>query len=150
MQDFDPAACRYYPGPDSIYPAYLFSVSARDLARFGLLYLHRGQWAGRQIVPAQWVDDSAKPYSRTDRGFGYGYLWWVALAPGDGGDTPTAQAMHLPPGSYFAQGNHGQRIFVIPAADMVVIHLARAEPSGGVGTPRVAQLMGLILDAAPR
>ena len=43
MQDFDPARCRYVGGPDSIYPAYVFYASARDLARFGLLYLRRGR-----------------------------------------------------------------------------------------------------------
>ena len=37
MQDFDQARCRYVGGPDSIYPAYVFYASARDLARFGLL-----------------------------------------------------------------------------------------------------------------
>lgn len=62
MQDFDPAACRYTGGPNSMHPAYLFYASARDLARFGLLYLNHGNWDGRQIVPASWVADSTRAY----------------------------------------------------------------------------------------
>jgi CubicO group peptidase (beta-lactamase class C family) len=74
MQDFDPARCRYVGGPDSIYPAYVFYASARDLARFGLLYLRRGRWGDQQVIPAEWVDESTRPYSTTNFGSGYAYL----------------------------------------------------------------------------
>jgi CubicO group peptidase (beta-lactamase class C family) len=78
MQDFDPANCRYVGGPDSVYPAYVFFASARDLARFGLLYLRHGRWREQQVIPAEWVDESTSPYSTTNSGSGYGYLWWTA------------------------------------------------------------------------
>src|SRR5579859_1850872 len=58
MQDFRPADVHYFGGPISSYPAYQIEVTARDLARFGLLYLHHGQWQGKQIVPSAWVDKS--------------------------------------------------------------------------------------------
>lgn len=139
MQDFDPARCRYAGGADSKYPAYLFYASARDLARFGLLYLHHGRWADRQIIPESWIAESTKPYSTTKNGLGYGYLWWLAL------DHQT-----LPPDLYFAWGHGGQFLFVIPSRDMVVVHLSR-QRSGHeeLGYRRVMDLLNLVLAAAP-
>ena len=64
MQDYRPADGVYFTGPASVYPAYPIRMSARDLARFALLYLHDGRWKDRQIVPAQWVHDSVKACSR--------------------------------------------------------------------------------------
>jgi CubicO group peptidase (beta-lactamase class C family) len=58
MQDYRPADGAYFTGAASVYPAYPIRMSARDLARFALLYLHDGRWKDRQIVPAQWVHDS--------------------------------------------------------------------------------------------
>ena len=146
MQDFDPGICRYYREASSNYPAYLFFASARDLARFGLLFLHRGLWRDHQIIPAAWVDESTRPDSTTEGGTGYGYLWWTAFP-----DRPLP-AWHLPPGSYFANGNGGQMVFVIPADDLVIVHLAKmgraAAHPAGVGHHQVAQLLGMILDAA--
>lgn len=145
MQDFYPAQCRYSGGANSVYPAYLFYLSARDLARFGLLYLHDGHWRDRQIVPADWVGESTQAYSATASGPAYGYLWWVVSGarplPGAG----------LPPGSYFAWGHGGQFLFVIPADDLVVVHLARTSPGRETGTalPQIARLLGLILAATP-
>jgi CubicO group peptidase (beta-lactamase class C family) len=61
-----------------------------DAARIGYLWLHRGSWDGRQIVPDAWVLDSVRPHSKFVEGdFGYGYGWWVSwqdyLASGRGG-----------------------------------------------------------------
>jgi CubicO group peptidase (beta-lactamase class C family) len=61
-----------------------------DAAKFGTLWLHRGMWEGRQIVPEAWVLDSVRPHSMFVKGdLGYGYGWWVSwqdyLASGRGG-----------------------------------------------------------------
>ncbi len=72
-------------------------TSARDLTRFALLYLAGGKWRDRQIVPAQWVKDTTRPYSQSGVGPGYGYLWWTGFV--DNAFAPVAQ---LPPGSLFA------------------------------------------------
>jgi len=145
MQDFNPRDCRYYREAISNYPAYLFFASARDLARFGLLFLHHGLWRNRQVIPAAWVDESTRPDSTTDSGTGYGYLWWTTLP-----DQPLA-GWHLPAGSYFANGNGGQMVFVIPADDIVVVHLARMGRASthpeGVGHHQVAKLLSMILEA---
>ena len=77
MQDYRPSDGRYVTGPESSLPAYPFHMSARDLARFGLLYLHGGRWGARQVVPDAWVRESTTPRSLTQIGSGYAYLWWT-------------------------------------------------------------------------
>jgi len=63
--------------------------NARDMAKFGLLYLGDGEHEGQQIIPAQWVHDSLQTYSQDAwrykvggnfRDIGYGYQWWSARA----------------------------------------------------------------------
>lgn len=146
MQDFDPAQCRYSHGASSRYPAYLFYASARDLARFGLLMLRMGRWQDRQIIPANWVQESTRPYSTANRGTGYAYLWWTL--PPEGPSRVTA-----PAGTYWAEGNGGQVVFVVPAYDLVVAHLARFESDtpgrNGVGLTKVFRLMEIIESARP-
>ena len=61
MQDFQPSDVFYFGGLASIHPTYHFEITARDLARFGLLYLHHGRWNGKQIVPEAWVEKAVMP-----------------------------------------------------------------------------------------
>jgi CubicO group peptidase (beta-lactamase class C family) len=110
MQDYQPSDGTYVTGADSVYPAYPFDMSARDLARFGLLYLHHGKWQDRQLVPAQWVEESTQPYSQSGFGPGYGYLWWTGFV-----DNAVAPGVNLPKGTFFAWGAGGQFAFVMPA-----------------------------------
>ena len=94
----------------------------RDLAKFGSLYLHAGQWNGKQVVPADWVALSTRrhfrfrPRSGPDAGgeFGYGYFWWYFCYPTAAGLIEARTAV----------GNGQQRIFVLPGLDMVVTILA--------------------------
>jgi CubicO group peptidase (beta-lactamase class C family) len=74
MQDFRPKDGHYIAGDDTRFPAYVFNMSARDFARFALLFLHGGKWNDVQVVPEDWVKESTRPYSDTESG-GYGYLW---------------------------------------------------------------------------
>lgn len=97
------------------YPNHALQLSARDLARFGQLYLNEGTWGGDEIVPPDWVRVSTA--TRVETGLpspfaSYGYLWWTA----NGGD-----ANALPPGSYSAVGLFGQTLSVIPSHQMVVV-----------------------------
>jgi CubicO group peptidase (beta-lactamase class C family) len=97
------------------YPNHVIRLSARDLARFGQLYLNEGTWDGCEIVPPDWVRVST--HTRVETGLprpfrSYGYLWWTS----DGSD-----ANALPSGSYSAVGIGGQTISVIPSHQMVVV-----------------------------
>ncbi|MFM0619389.1 serine hydrolase [Paraburkholderia nemoris] len=139
MQDYRPQDGRYVRGPESMYPAYLFHLSARDLARFGLLYLRSGQWNNEAIVPASWVSESTRAWSENHLHSGYGYLWWTGLA-----DRRTA-VMDLPPGGFWADGHGGQFVVVDPVNDIVVVH----QTDGRKVTERqMGHLMWLIYTAA--
>jgi CubicO group peptidase (beta-lactamase class C family) len=115
MQDYRPSDGQYVTGPDSIHRAYPIRMSARDLARFALLYLHKGAWGEKQIVPAAWVAESTRPSSdaRGSIPRGYGYLWWTA--------PPEPHPGLLGEGWFTALGAGGQYGFVKPALDLVVV-----------------------------
>lgn len=115
MQDYFPSSGSYVTGPDSIHRAYPFRMSARDLARFGLLYLNEGRWRDKQIIPAHWVKASITPYSTTHDGRGYGYMWWINKSAE--GNTPDGV-----PDSYHAAGVGGQMVWVSPSLKLVVVH----------------------------
>lgn len=145
MQDYRPIDGTYFTGRDSIHRAYPIRMSARDLARFALLYLHKGAWAGRQIVPADWVHESTQPYSDTTLSgipVGYGYLWWTAPSTGSPGI--------LGPDWFTPIGAGGQYAFVSPAHDLVVV--SRVDRDQHLPEPRfsnVMQLVQLVLKAGP-
>jgi CubicO group peptidase (beta-lactamase class C family) len=143
MQDYQPSDGEYATGAASVYPAYPIQMSARDLARFALLYLHKGRWRDRQVVPARWIEDSVQAYSLSEAGPGYGYLWWVGSI-----NNGAAPSVTLPPGSFFAAGYGGQYAFVIPAFDLVVVHRA-PHLGGGVNFRELGRFLWLLLDARP-
>src|SRR5580704_3292586 len=116
MQDFTPRDGHYIVSPDSRFPAYVFDMSARDFARFALLYLHGGKWNDTQIVPQEWVKASTQPYSDAPSG-GYGYLWWT-------GDSASgkSQEISFPKGSFWAEGHLGQYAVVVPSLDLIIVN----------------------------
>lgn len=90
------------------------ALTARDMAKFGYLYLRGGVWEGERLLPEGWVVDSARAYTTFDprhvtecAGLGYGYLWW--LRPQGGHD------------SMIAVGYGGQFAYVVPDLDLVVV-----------------------------
>ena len=119
MRDFTPADGRYVGSPHSEHPAYVFSLSTRDMLRFGELVLAQGSWQGRSIVPASWLADSLTARSRSARpGLGYGYLWW------------TLPAEVFGEGAGFAAGFGGQFIAVAPRQRLVVAQTIARRPDG--------------------
>lgn len=117
MQDFVRSRhTRYVTGDDSVHPAYPFQLSARDLARVGLLALRTGKWQEQQLVPAAWISESTRSYSDAATSGGYGYMWWVAV---EGVHFP---GVTLPKGTFSARGYRGHYLVVIPEWDLVVVH----------------------------
>lgn len=87
-------------------------TNARDLARFGLLYLNEGKWNGEQIISKEWIDFVRTPAPATqERGNMYGGQWW--LVPDDRTDVPKD--------AYATAGNRGQYVIVVPTKDLVIV-----------------------------
>jgi CubicO group peptidase (beta-lactamase class C family) len=84
--------------------AFGLLLQPRDLAKLAFLYLHRGRWDGRQIVPAAWVEQSTTDHV-ADPMTEYGYLWWLDRADGY---------------AYMA-GLYGQLAVVVPGKDLVAV-----------------------------
>ena len=125
----------YFERSKSRYAAYLFRMSSRDLARFGLLYLRNGKWQDRQILSQAWVKESTRQHSNTRRkNEGYGYLWWTGID-----------------GRFEAAGFGGQRIVVIPQEQLVVVHNVNTgnDEDNYVSRQNVDKLLELILAARP-
>jgi CubicO group peptidase (beta-lactamase class C family) len=80
MEDFSIGNCYYqYEDTLSVHPAYSFRMSARDMARFGVLYQKNGIWKESQIFPSRWINESTTTFSILDStaGIGYGYMWYT-------------------------------------------------------------------------
>lgn len=114
MEDFSLEFTNYkYDSNRSIHPSYLFRVSARDMARFGQLYLQKGRWDTQQIISERWIKQSTTTYSSPPNHsiYGYGFLWWVA-EEGEFADK----------GLYSAIGRYGQSIDILPEENIVFVH----------------------------
>jgi CubicO group peptidase (beta-lactamase class C family) len=99
--------------PDGNELAYCcLNTSLRDYAKLGQLYLQNGEWQGRQLLPADWVQASSQrpePWLAAGNGYeerGYGYHWWVPKSPDQ---------------EFFANGIWGQEIFVDAKARIVIV-----------------------------
>jgi CubicO group peptidase (beta-lactamase class C family) len=84
------------------------NLRPRDMAKFGFLFLHDGEWDGEQIVPRAWVTQSRNAAAIPFQGTGYGYQWWKDL----GLET------------YEARGRYNQWIIVNQEQDLVMIMTA--------------------------
>jgi CubicO group peptidase (beta-lactamase class C family) len=139
----------YYQSERSIHPAYHFQISARDAARFGLLFLQHGNWEGRQIVPAAWVKDSITSWSDSGEyipGTQYGYMWWI-FPPGYGEDEGWTNVSRFR--MYAALGAYGQVIMVIPEAEVVFVHRVDSYNGKNVTLSEWMRLLEMILAARP-
>jgi CubicO group peptidase (beta-lactamase class C family) len=105
-------------------------ISAREMARFGLLFLNHGRWDERQLVPEAWVAEAtrihvpasmpwAQPESEIDGRGVYGFNWWRNGLKPDG----TRKFPAAPEGMFWASGHNNNKCFVIPEWDMVIVRL---------------------------
>ncbi|MBS1557826.1 MAG: serine hydrolase [Bacteroidetes bacterium] len=99
--------------------SYSFAT-ARDFARFGLLYLNDGVWNGERILPEGWVKYSSTPTSGAHRGE-YGAQWWTNA--GEKINQANRTYPNVPADCFQAEGFEGQYIFVVPSKKLVVVRL---------------------------
>jgi len=106
---------------------YVFSsflhATARDFARFGLLYAQDGIWLGERLLPEGWVQYAHTP-TPTARHHEYGAHWWLASEHERA--RARVRGVTLPEDTFYAEGFEGQRIFVIPSRRLVVVRLGLA------------------------
>lgn len=113
-------------------------LSLRQMAKFGYLYLNDGCWGGTQVVSADWVRESTRPWSnpgekRKER---YGYMWWLRDVAGH----------H----AYMAIGYGGQYIVVVPDLDLVVAVAADVTPAVAERARQYEVVRDLVVPAAVR
>ncbi len=106
------------PDPSGTFvgSSYMYAT-ARDWARFGLLYLNDGVINKERILPEGWVAQSTRPATADKRG--YGYQIWLNR----GGDTLIKRYPAAPADMFYADGFESQLIFVIPSKNLVVVRL---------------------------
>ncbi|PJZ57530.1 serine hydrolase domain-containing protein [Leptospira barantonii] len=113
-----------------------FKASAVDLARFGLLFLNRGNWNGKKILSEHWIREATSPNPKDTRewkvfpfwprlGGYYKYHWWGLKNPDQSYD-------------FMARGNLGQLIYVSPATNTVIVRLG-SEPDQNYQWPFIAR-----------
>ncbi len=81
------------------------SLLPHDMAKIGFLFLHNGQWDGKQIVSSQWVEQATQAHMETGND-PYGYGWWM---------DPAVE------GAYRADGRGGQFIYILPKWNMIIV-----------------------------
>lgn len=110
-------------------------ITARALARFGLLFLNKGKWQDRQVVSAEWVAEATSPSQDLEKS--YGYLWWNNSAnKWKGGPTD----------AYAALGRFDNNMFVVPSLDLIVLRQV-GNDSGNNRKINQGELLKLAADA---
>lgn len=97
-------------------------ISAREMARFGQLYLNRGRWGEQQVIGEARVEQATRgqlPPAVAADGGTYGFNWWVNGITPDG----VSKWPGAPPGTFAASGHNNNDVFVVPAWDLVVVRL---------------------------
>jgi CubicO group peptidase (beta-lactamase class C family) len=116
-----------FDGTGTLQGSSYMLASARDWARFGLLYLQDGVAGGRKILHEDWVDFSAAATLDTDYGAGF----WTNRS-----EHPNARGrvrLGIPRDAFFASGDLGQRIVVLPSQGMVIVRLGDSvDPTGDI------------------
>lgn len=122
----------------SLYPAYHFRMSTRDLALYGQLYLQNGRWNGEQVVPEEWIKRSTQAYSVTDEryGIGYGMLWKVLMETDDRASS-----------SFYHTGLGIHMLGIYPASNLVLVHRVDTEKEYSFHEGKFYQMIGLVWGA---
>jgi CubicO group peptidase (beta-lactamase class C family) len=130
-----------YPRNGKIAAAAGLRLRPRDAAKIGQLVLDRGAWAGRQIVSADWIAQSVTPRFQAVGYFGgtlfYGYQWWLGRSLSEGQEVKWIAAM----------GWGGQRIFIVPDRDLVVMITAAQYGQAKEGLAAQDLLANIIIPA---
>ena len=100
-----------YAESDSLEKAFCcLNISALDVAKFGQLYLHKGNWEGTQVVPSHWVKKSLKLDESSNSSRRYQYHWWVNDKKGN---------------QFSAKGFRGQYVFLDLEKELMIVRFGK-------------------------
>jgi CubicO group peptidase (beta-lactamase class C family) len=119
-------------------------ATARDWARFGLLYLQDGVWFGERIFPEGWVEYTVTPAPMAPKGE-YGAYWWLNAGNPVGSENRLYPS--VPSDLYLARGYEGQNVIVIPSSQLVLVHLGACVPPSGPGAWHPEEFIADVLKA---
>lgn len=102
-------------------------ATARDWARFGLLYLQDGIWEGKRILPEGWVEYTFKPTPQAILGEYGSHFWLKVPSPYKSSES---KKRDLPSDTYLAAGHEGQFITIIPSRKIVIVRLGLSRLPG--------------------
>ncbi len=105
------------------------AVTARDVAKFGRLYLNKGLWDGQRIVPEAWVQESTRSDTSAGSAWNYQHLWWLVAE-----DRP----------DFMANGHLGQFLYINPAAGVIIVRLGKS--MGGLSRKEWTQVLMSLSD----
>ncbi len=120
----------------------------RDLAKVGQLMLREGVWGNRVVVPADWIVRCTSPVVPIDEVREYGYHWYLGRI---GFETPTAPRWNRSRLERYqsAAGNGGQRLFLLPRLDLVVVVTAGNYDTPEQSVPSARIVREVVLPALP-
>lgn len=122
---------------DPVCSSFMYAT-ARDWGRFGQWFLQDGTWNGDQLLPEDWVAWSTEPVDpAVDNP--YGAQWWLNQGADGELRMPTA-----PADAFWASGNEGQQVVVLPSQDMVVVRLGLTTGADGIGWGLEELVTGLV------
>jgi len=99
----------------------------QDMAKLGYLYLNGGVWDGQQVISSRWIGETTRSHVSLAENEGYGYGWWLqSIGPTD----------HL----YYASGRGGQKIYVWPAKEIIVVLTGGGYDMGRIQEPLIASI----------
>jgi CubicO group peptidase (beta-lactamase class C family) len=117
-------------------------ATARDWARFGLLYLQDGVWEGHRILPAGWAAYTVSPAPAAPRGQ-YGALFWLNAGPAS--DPSRRLWPRAPRDAFAAQGFRDQKLFIIPSRELILVRFgATSDPSAWDSDAFIADILAAL------
>jgi CubicO group peptidase (beta-lactamase class C family) len=121
-------SAKFEPDPSGTFvgSSYVFAT-ARDWARFGLLYLQDGVWEGERLLPEGWVAYTTTPTPQAPLGE-YGVLFW--LNAGSASNPENRRWPSVPSDAYWANGFQEQKVIIIPSRKLVLVRLGNCSYSG--------------------
>ena len=140
MVDFEVADGSYeYESGKSLHPAYGFRMTARDLARFGVLFQQNGAWGGQQFIPPSWIAASWTPYAVHDSalGLGFGLMWGTISAESPLGVGP----------AYLFAGLGVHYLVIVPRYKLVLVHRVDTDRPWSITSEQAGELLRLVVAA---